>query len=202
MTKHLINYCPIDWYEDELKRKGMTLAGLVQQLGVDGIEQFIYRDPEAFPDYKELTIGAHLNYWPYWMDFWLRKAKRLQQQFRSIHERQTYFKTAMSCDEWLAVIRRNICAAISQKPEYLVWHVAEVDTETIFTFDFRYDDREVLAASADVFNAVADEIPANVTVLFENLWWPGLRLTDARKVKFFFERIERKTSVLCWIPVT
>ena len=124
MTKHLINYCPIDWYEDELKRKGMTLAGLVQQLGVDGIEQFIYRDPEAFPDYKELTIGAHLNYWPYWMDFWLRKAKRLQQQFRSIHERQTYFKTAMSCDEWLAVIRRNICAAISQKPEYLVWHVA------------------------------------------------------------------------------
>lgn len=192
MTKHLINYCPIDWYEDELKRKNMTLADLVQQLGVDGIEQFVYRDPETFPDYKELTIGAHLNYWPYWMDFWLRKAKRLQQQFRSIHERQTYFKTAMSCDEWLAVIRRNICAAISQKPEYLVWHVAEADTETIFTFDFRYDDREVLAASADVFNAVADEIPANVTVLFENLWWPGLRLTDARKVKFFFERIERK----------
>ena len=135
MTKHLINYCPIDWYEDELKRKGMTLAGLVQQLGVDGIEQFVYREPGAFPDYKELTIGAHLNYWPYWMDFWLRKAKRLQQQFRSIHERQTYFKTAMSCDEWLAVIRRNICAAISQKPEYLVWHVAEADTETIFTFD-------------------------------------------------------------------
>ena len=73
-----------------------------------------------------------------------------------------------------------------------MWHVAEADTETIFTFDFRYDDREVLAASADVFNSVADEIPANVTVLFENLWWPGLRLTDARKVKFFFERIERK----------
>ena len=73
MTKHLINYCPIDWYEDELKRKGMTLAGLVQQLGVDGIEQFVYRAPGAFPDYKELTIGAHLNYWPYWMDFWLRK---------------------------------------------------------------------------------------------------------------------------------
>ena len=47
MTKHLINYCPIDWYEDELKRKGMTLAGLVQQLGVDGIEQFVYRDPET-----------------------------------------------------------------------------------------------------------------------------------------------------------
>ena len=61
MTKHLINYCPIDWYEDELKRKGMTLADLVQQLGVDGIEQFVYREPGAFPDYKDLTFGAHLN---------------------------------------------------------------------------------------------------------------------------------------------
>ena len=29
-------------------------------------------------------------------------------------------------------------------------------------------------------------------VLFENLWWPGLRLTDPRNVKYFFERIERK----------
>ena len=49
MTKHLINYCPIDWYEDELKRMGMTLAGLVQQLGVDGIEQFVYRSRVLFP---------------------------------------------------------------------------------------------------------------------------------------------------------
>ena len=33
MTKHLINYCPIDWYEDELKRKGMTLAGFSAAAG-------------------------------------------------------------------------------------------------------------------------------------------------------------------------
>ena len=43
-----------------------------------------------------------------------------------------------------------------------------------------------------MFNSIADEIPENVTVLFENLWWPGLRLTDLRNVKYFFERIERK----------
>ena len=94
MTKHLINYCPIDWYEDELKCNNMTLADLVQQLGVDGIEQFVYRDPETFPDYKELTIGAHLNYWPYWMDFWLRKAKRLQQQ-REVFELHNVFSPSM-----------------------------------------------------------------------------------------------------------
>lgn len=192
MTKHLFNYCAIDWYEKELQTSGKSLAEYVRLLGVDGIEQFIYTLEDPKPCYKELTIGAHLNYWPYWMDFWLRKAKFLRQQFRNIRERQTYFKDAMSCDEWLFVIRRNICAALSQQPEYLVWHVAEADNEKIFTYDFRYNDREVLTAAADVFNAVADEVPVDVTVLFENLWWPGLRLTDVRKVKYFFERIERK----------
>lgn len=49
MTKHLINYCPIDWYEDELKRKGMTLAGLVQQLGVTVLNSL-------FTESRELSL--------------------------------------------------------------------------------------------------------------------------------------------------
>lgn len=187
--KHLFNYCPVDFYERELKERDITIKSLIDKLGLDGIEQFVYTKQ---PDYKEITVGVHLNYWPYWMDFWLKKAKRLQQQFRTVRERQTYFRDAMSRDEWLSVIRMNICDSLTQKPEYLVWHVAEADNETIFSFDFHYDDRQVLAEAANVFNAVADEIPTNVAVLFENLWWPGLRLTDVRKVKYFFSLIERE----------
>ncbi len=192
--KHLFNYCAIDWYENELQQSGITLQQIAEKMGVDGIEQFIYTLEPCDAAYKDLTVGVHLNYWPYWMDFWLKKAKRLKQQFRNIRERNKYFKDAMSCDEWLAVIRRNIAAALEQKPEYLVWHVAEANNEEIFTFAFNYSDREVLTAAADVFNAVSDEIPAEIPVLFENLWWPGLRLTDARNVKYFFERINRKNA--------
>ena len=50
---------------------------------------------------------------------------------------------------------------------------------------------EVLEAAAEVFNAVSKAIPSHTLVLFENLWWPGLRLTDKEKVKFFFEHIQR-----------
>ena len=192
MTKHLFNYCAIPWYEEELQKQGLTLNDYVQRLGVDGIEQFVYTLQEPKPSYKELTWGAHLNYWPYWMDFWTKKAKRLRQQFRNIRERTTYFKEARSCDEWLSVIRLNIGAALTQTPDYLVFHVAEADNTTAFTYDFQYNDKEVLTEAANVFNAIADEIPSDVLVLFENLWWPGLRLTDARKVKYFFEHIERK----------
>ena len=43
-----------------------------------------------------------------------------------------------------------------------------------------------------MFNSVRDEIPAHIPVLFENLWWPGLRLTDVRNVKYFFDRVQHK----------
>ena len=192
MTKHLFNYCTIDWYENEMLAKGMTLRDFTKEFQMDGIEQFIYTMERPGKSYKDLTTGVHLNYWPYWMDFWLKKAKRLKQQFRNVIERNQYFRDAFSRDEWLSVIRRNIGAALTEAPEYMVWHISEANNEEVFTWQFNYSDREVLIASADVFNSIADEIPENVTVLFENLWWPGLRLTDPRNVKFFFEKIERK----------
>lgn len=192
MTKHLFNYCAIDWYEDDLAKRGQSLAEFVQKMGVNGIEQFIYTMERPQKSYNDLTVGVHLNYWPYWMDFWLRKAKRLKQQFRSVMERSQYFREALSREEWLSVIRRNIGSAVTENPEYMVWHVSEANNEEIFTWQFNYSDREVLVAASDVFNSIADEIPDNVSILFENLWWPGLRLTDVRNVKYFFERIERK----------
>ncbi len=192
MTKHLFNYCAIDWYEDDLAKRGQSLDDFVHKMGVDGIEQFIYMMERPQKSYNNFTVGVHLNYWPYWMDFWLKKAKRLKQQFNSVMERSQYFREAGSREEWLAVIRRNILSAATESPEYMVWHVSEANNEEIYTWQFNYSDREVLLASSDVFNSVADEIPDNVTVLFENLWWPGLRLTDVRNVKYFFERLERK----------
>ena len=192
MSVNLFNYCPISCYEDELLRDGLSIDAFYKEFGIDGIEQFVYTLEKPEKDYGYCTVGAHLNYWTYWMDFWLRKNKRLRQQFRYVQDRRAYFKDALSREEWLAVIRRNINAALSQNPEYLVWHVSECNTSEIFTWIFNYSDKEVLDAAAEVFNAVADEIPDNVTVLFENLWWPGLRLTNARYVKCFFDSINRK----------
>lgn len=192
MTKYLFNYCPIDLYENKMLQSGVTLDDYIGRLGLDGIEQFVYETKALSKPYIKQTVGVHLRYWPYWMDFWLKKSKRLKQYFPNNKVKFEYFAEAMSRDEWLSVIRRNICTALQANPEYLVWHVAEANNEEVFTFQFNYSDREVLSAASDIFNAVADEIPENVTVLFENLWWPGLRLTDVRNVKYFFNRIERK----------
>ena len=189
--KHLFNYAAIPEYEQELQEKGLTLQNFARNMGMDGIERFVYTTSRSNVSYADIAVGVHLLYWPTWMDFWLRKAKRLRMQFRNVNERSSYYHDALGRDEWLGVIRKNIAVSLMEHPEYLVWHVSEANNEEIYTWQFNYSDREVLMTTAEIFNMVADEIPPTTKVLFENLWWPGLRLTEPKNVKFFFEQIRR-----------
>lgn len=198
MAKHCFNYCPIDWYEDELKARGVSLAQIVAGLGVDGIEHFVYSLNPPAKLYKELTVGAHLSYWPSWMGFWKQDKKRLarqfsrDQQYTELNDLPVYYKGASTPEQWLEVIRANIASALATEPEYLVWHVADAGDWEAFTYAFQYRDQEVLESAAEVFNKVADAVPDHIPVLFENLWWPGLRLTDAGMARYFFSMLKRR----------
>lgn len=188
--KHLFNYASIPEYEKELLQRGLSLQQFVSSVGADGIERFVYTTEAPARRYADLTCGVHLLYWPAFMDFWLKNNKRLRAMFPSVNDRNAYYHDALGQAEWLGVIRKNIAAALLDNPEYLVWHVSEANFEEIYTWQFNYSDREVCLAASEIFNMVADEVPPTTKVLFENLWWPGLRLTDSRTVKFFFEQIK------------
>ena len=188
--KHLFNYASIPEYENELLQRGLSLQQFVSSIGAEGMERFVYTTDAPAKRYADLTYGVHLLYWPTFMDFWLKNNKRLRAMFSSVNDRSAYYHEALGQAEWLGVIRKNIAAALLDNPEYLVWHVSEANFEEIYTWQFNYSDREVCLAASEIFNMVADEVPPTTKVLFENLWWPGLRLTDSRTVKFFFEQIK------------
>lgn len=188
MVKYLFNYPVIDWYEKELQLMGQSLGEYVASMKLDGIEQLIY-DNNMILKYKELTIGVHLEYWSYWIDFWWNNQQRLDYIFESNEEKKQYYK-AQNIYEWIEYIKKNITLALNLKPQYLVWHVSEANVQEIFTYNFYYNDRQVLLATSEVFNEVAKIIPDNVLILFENLWWPGLRLNSMENVVYFFEKLK------------
>ncbi len=188
----LFNFCVYHDYVKQLEETGKTLPEYVKYLGLDGIEHLIYGKEAPEPAFKESSVGVHLAYWPYWVGFWKNNKSRLKREFKSAKARNDCYFGALNKDEWLSVIQQHLIAAAVVKPEYMVWHVSEADVQETYTFDFQYSDLEVLEAAADVFNAVSMAVPSHITVLFENLWWPGLRLTDPDNVKYFFERIRRK----------
>lgn len=188
MVKYLFNYPVIDWYEKELQLMGQSLGEYVASMKLDGIEQLIY-DNNMILKYKELTIGVHLEYWSYWIDFWWNNQQRLDYIFESNEEKKHYYK-AQNIYEWIEYIKKNITLALNLKPQYLVWHVSEANVQEIFAYNFYYNDRQVLLATSEVFNEVAKIIPDNVLILFENLWWPGLRLNSMENVVYFFEKLK------------
>lgn len=189
--KTMFNYCPLCCGCKDVEETGKTLDEFIQALGLDGMELLIYKN-EAYPkSYEKQTVGVHLRYWPQWLSLKEGDAETIEKQFADEKKAKEYFG-ADDYDGWLECIRENIRLALAEKPEYLVWHVAECSEEEAVSFTFKHTDEEVVLATAEVFNQVADIIPDDVTVLFENLWWPGLRLTDKAVVKKFFEAIKRK----------
>lgn len=180
-------------HENDILQTGKTLRQFLAGLGLDGTELLVYGSASDSAPFERRTVGVHLRYWPMWLAMQRGDEAQLRSYFKTKEALRAYYGAA-DCAGWLECIRSNLRAALAEKPEYLVWHVAECTIEETFTFSFAHGDREVVAAAAEVFNRVADEIPAEVSVLFENLWWPGLRLTDAAAVRDFFGRLAHENT--------
>jgi hypothetical protein len=56
--------------------------------------------------------------------------------------------------------------------------------------NFASTDREVIQAAVEVINAIADEIPENRLLLFENLWWSGLTLQNVADASYLLEHVQ------------
>lgn len=181
--KKLISYyrMPGDREED--------IWDVVHTAGLDGVENLIYGTQPAKQPFTAVTKGAHLNYWPYWMDFYQGNRERLASLFSSEDDMRRCYG-AVTPEGWIQTIRANIRAALAEEPDYLVWHVQEATPEEVWTWHFRHTDEEVLAASAEVYRACADLIPDGVRVLFENIFWPGLFRMEPEKVDFFFREVD------------
>jgi len=164
------------------------LVRLLGEMKLQGIENLIYSSEPSSSPFQKATLGCHLRFWPTWLDFY-RTGRADPFQFHNELEIRDYYG-AVTPEGWIETIRKNIRAALAENPEYLVWHVSESTIEESWTWHFHHTSREVLEASAEIYNEVADELPPQVWVLFENIFWPGLYTLEPADVDFFFSRLK------------
>lgn len=155
-----------------------NLKDIFLELEIDGIETIISDYcPEEI--YRALPIkGAHLIYFPDWLDFWLGKKNECYGMYNK--------------NEIVASFKSQFELAKKYKVQYMVFHVSNVKTEDIFTFSSTYSDWDVLSAILEIVNEVfVDEGPL---LLFENLPWEGLNFRDYSLTKFFIESVNYKNK--------
>jgi len=173
----------LDWYNG----KWQGVNEFVKKNKIDGIELLLHGNEDVSEIPKDLIKGLHLSYFPTWLEFYKGDAYELDfpddesliQTFggntpESLHKR----------------FIRDFEIAKKLDVEYMVYHVSHVRLKDAFTFEFSYTDKEVLDHTLKIVNDVFKG--DGPTLLFENLWWPGLTLDDSEILESFLGQVEYK----------
>lgn len=132
-------------------------------------------------------------HYPVWLDFWNEDEEGLFEEFSSKEDIINYYG---NLDKKVIIdkYREEIKIAEKLNAEYAVFHVSNVRTKDCFNYEFTYTDKEVVDATIEIVNEIFKGLDNNITILFENLWWPGLKMTDPELVRYFIENIEYKNK--------
>lgn len=158
---------------DRFHDNSWEITNLLEKHNMDGVELLnsLMWDENIIP--SSIVRGVHLKYYPTWLDFWNNKESELLRQFGSHEEIKNYYGAATrQCiiDNY----RKEIQQADKIGAEYVVFHVAHVQVEHAYTYDFTYTDVEIIDATSELINEVFKGLNTNIKLLFENLWLPGL----------------------------
>ena len=160
-----------------------------RKFGLDGIEVMV-----AGIDRKEIiknddVIGVHLKYFYYLVCLWNEDAAKTLAEYDSWDTCRDIFG-GTGRDAIIKVYKQNLNFALKYKPEYTVFHISDVSMQNSITRDFSYTDIDVVNAVIDLVNTVFPEYDLGVTLLFENLWWPGLTLEKPELVEYLINGIK------------
>jgi len=164
--------CPEDL--DRFSDRGVLVR---QMKGFDGLELLCCEEDPRRLITPELVTGVHMSFFPYWLDFWRGDRAACLAEFGTEAAMAGYYGGS-GPEAMLARFRRDLGFAAQYQAEYVVFHVSDAATAESFTGRYRHSDAEVIDASCELVNALFPRELDGPMLLLENLWQPGLRLTD------------------------
>ncbi|MBR6038809.1 MAG: hypothetical protein IKP53_08840 [Candidatus Methanomethylophilaceae archaeon] len=187
--RHLLSYSV---YQD-MGFFGRTPEALLKGMGCDGLEMLTSYDevPDA---HCELSVSVHLPYATDWMAAWEGRPYEMDGYSSK------YYMFGRSPEEVVSNISLAIRRAEKASPPYGVMHLANADIPYMRTRRFPRTDQEVISAFSEVMNRVASGFPDGeppFRILFENLWWPGLRMVDESGLRLLERSLEFSNWGIC-----
>lgn len=131
---------------------------------------------------ESMVRGVHILFYSAWMDFWRQNEEALRQEYG---DRETWerFYRCKTPDGLVRQFQEELDYAQRVGAAYVVFHVSEVTVEGVFTHRYHYSDAEVIDETVKLINRLLDGKNYTFDFLMENLWWPGLNMTDPQMTK-------------------
>ena len=183
--KKLLSLSDDPW---SLKKLGApeTVSEALAENGFDGIELVRWHEPQPLPDVT--VVGRHMPYWPTWLDFWRGDTKSLLRQFGSMDSVRTYFSAA-SREDFVQQRRVELLESAAMGAQYAVFHVSHAELMHCYNHAFTYTDEEIVRAFIEFINEAAEGLETGPALLFENHWFPGLKLTERRLAELLMTEV-------------
>ena len=145
--------------------------------GFDGLELMHCGEDVRGVVPQDRIVGVHLVFFPYWYDFYTGDLAACQRHLGSLDAVRALYG-GDTPDALLSAFRKDIDLARAEGAEYVVFHVSDCSDEELFTLRYRHTSREVAEAAVDLLNRLFPEPDGDLVLLMENLWHPGLTLTE------------------------
>jgi sugar phosphate isomerase/epimerase len=186
--KVLTNLTTLDYHMDWFDKDWEKIEEFINRNKLNGLELMVLKgyDQKNIP--KDTVVGMHMGYWSMWLDFWRGDKDALIEQFGS-EENIISFYGGLDKNILIDHYKYEIETAKNIGVEYAVFHVTHAEILHTYNFEFTYSDWDILEAAAELVNESFGSEDEGFTLLFENLWCPGLKLTNANLVKKFLDKI-------------
>lgn len=158
-------------------------------LGCQGVEAIWAGEPvpEEFP--RSLAVGWHLTFFTDWLDLYREDRAMLEEKYGTLEEARRFYG-GLGADYVLEVYRADLERARAMGAKYVVFHVSDVSIEEGYTYRWRHSPEEVIDTAAEVVNALFKGMGDGPDLLLENLWWPGLTMTDPALTGRLLDRVD------------
>lgn len=186
-TINLVNY------DSELERFAdkEDLIQFYSKYGIDGIELQKVQELQEKYLHQDMIIGIHLPFFSTWVDFYKGEMEKVLKEYGTMEVvEQIYGGTDKSA--MIKVYQEQLEFAHRIGAKYVVFHVCDVSIEESFTGRFLHSDEEVIDVSCKLINELLNEKDYQFDFLMENLWWPGLTLTNPSITKRLMDGVNYK----------
>lgn len=186
-TINLVNY------DSELERFAdkEDLIQFYSKYGIDGIELQKVQELQEKYLHQDMIIGIHLPFFSTWVDFYKGDMEKVLKEYGTLEVvEQIYGGTDKSA--MIKVYQEQLEFAHRIGAKYVVFHVCDVSIEESFTGKFLHSDEEVIDVSCKLINELLNGKDYHFDFLMENLWWPGLRLTNPAITKRLMDGVNYK----------
>lgn len=155
----------------------------------DGYELIQFTE-ENYQKLKKWIVGYHLRFFPSWMEFYQENFFALSLEY----DDKKYWKSMCGGEEkkeeLIEYYRKELEIAKKLEVEYVVFHACNIKVRESMTYEFQYTDFEVIDQVISLINNLFDDTKYCFYLLFENLWWPGLKLDNKEVAKYLLEGIQ------------